>query len=131
MSQENLETLRRTLQRMGDEPEAFWAILDPAVEWDQTQQPPDAEVVRGIDAVQRSTRRWFGTFEDCTRDLEELIDAGDEVIAVVRVRGKGRGSGARIEGRVAQVWTFRNGKVVRYRDFRDKAEALKAAGLKE
>jgi uncharacterized protein len=114
---------------MAAEPEAFWAIFDPAVEWDQTQQLPDAEVVRGVDAVKRSTRRWLGTFDDYSRALEELIDAGDEVIAVLRLRGTGRGSGAPIEGRVAQVWTFRNGKVVRYRDFPNKAAALMAAGL--
>jgi ketosteroid isomerase-like protein len=73
--------------------------------------------------------RWLGIFSDYSREVEALIDAGDEVIAVIRLRGKGRGSGAPIEGRVAQIWTFRNGKVVRYRDFPNKANALSAAGL--
>jgi ketosteroid isomerase-like protein len=129
MSSKNVEILRRTLERMGSEPEAFWAILDPEVEWDQTQQLPDAEVVRGYDAVRDATHRWLGTFDDYSRDLEELIDAGDDVITVLRLRGKGKGGGAPIEGRVAQVWTFRDGKVVRYRDFPKREDALKAAGL--
>jgi ketosteroid isomerase-like protein len=87
--------------------------------------------VHGIEEVQRSTRRWLGTFDDYSRNLEEVIDAGDQVVSVMRVRGKGRGSGAPVESRVAQVWTFRDGKVVRYRDFPNKADALKAAGLEE
>jgi len=32
---------------------------------------------------------------------------------------------------VAYVWTFRDGKVIHFRSFRNPEEALKAAGLEE
>jgi ketosteroid isomerase-like protein len=129
VSRENVEIVRRTFERMAVGWEALVAILDPAVEWDSTQRLPDGKVVRGIEAATRSARSWLGAFEDYSREVEELIDAGDNVVSVVRVWGKGKGSGAPVEGRIAQVWTFRDGKVVRYREFPDRAQALKAAGL--
>jgi hypothetical protein len=44
--------------------------------------------------------------------------------------GIGRGSGAAADMRVFNVWTLSGGKVVRLEGgYRDRAEALKAAGL--
>ena len=39
---------------------------------------------------------WFaGAFEDLHVDVEELIDAGDRVVAVLRMHGRVRGSSPR------------------------------------
>jgi ketosteroid isomerase-like protein len=62
--------------------------------------------------------------------LEELIDAGDKVVARVTMRGRGKESGAEVEMRVFSIWTLRNGKVVRVvGGYRDRSEVLAAAGL--
>ena len=61
---------------------------------------------------------------------EELIDAGD--IAFIRTSARGKASGAEVEARVANVWTFRDGKPVELKYFgEDRAAALEAAGLGE
>jgi ketosteroid isomerase-like protein len=60
-----------------------------------------------------------------------VIDAGEEVFVLMHQYGTGKGSGAEVEQRFAQLWTFREGKVVRYRGFRNRADALKAAELSE
>jgi ketosteroid isomerase-like protein len=57
----------------------------------------------------------------------ELIDAGEQVIAVLSVRGRGRVSGIELEYRPAGVWTLRQGKVVRVVWFPTRDEALEAA----
>jgi ketosteroid isomerase-like protein len=62
---------------------------------------------------------------------EEIIDAGDHLIHAILFRGRGRGSGVEVEGRFFQVYTFRDGKTVRWEEFSDRAEALEAAGLSE
>ncbi len=61
----------------------------------------------------------------------EFIDAGDHVVALVRLSGKGEGSGVNVELATYHVLTFRDGKVARRRLYTDRAEALEAAGLSE
>jgi ketosteroid isomerase-like protein len=43
----------------------------------------------------------------------------------------GREARATVSGRIFIVMSFRNGKVLRYREFYDEAAALEAAGLSE
>jgi ketosteroid isomerase-like protein len=61
----------------------------------------------------------------------ELIDAGDKVVAVAQMVGAGPASGIAIEDRFAFVFTFKQGRAVREQAFRNKEEALEAAGVPE
>ena len=65
-------------------------------------------------------------------DVEELvdrIDAGDRVVALVKVFAVGRGSGVTVERNDGMVWTVRDGRAVRLEYYGSGAAALKAAGL--
>ncbi len=56
----------------------------------------------------------------------------DLVLALVRMTGRGRGSGAAVESGVdGHVWTVRDGKVVAVRMWQGVREALEAVGLSE
>ena len=68
-------------------------------------------------------------FETIDLRAEELIDAGDKVFAWIRFSGRGTTSGAPVEMEQAQIWTFREGRVVRVEEYFDRTEALEAAGL--
>jgi ketosteroid isomerase-like protein len=127
MSQGDVEILRKALEQASQDPEAFYAVIDPAVEWDTTRQVPDGDVSRGVAGVHRFFRRWEGPLARYEYVLEEVVDMGDQVFTVLCERASGRGSGAPVERRIAQIWTFRGGRVVRYRGFQDKTEALRAA----
>jgi ketosteroid isomerase-like protein len=70
-------------------------------------------------------------FEDARLDVNDVIDAGDRVLASLTLRGRGRQSGAATSWDVWQVWTIRDGRIVRGQAFTDKTEALEAAGLRE
>ena len=62
----------------------------------------------------------------------ELIDAGDKVVAVVQAVGAGAASQIAVdEDRFAFVFTFKGERVVREQAFRNREEALEAAGLSE
>jgi ketosteroid isomerase-like protein len=53
---------------------------------------------------------------------------------VVAVIGDQRMRGSEIgisSGRYAQLWTFKDGQVIRWKVYRDHEEALEAAGLSE
>jgi ketosteroid isomerase-like protein len=129
MSRENVELVRRGIQSV----ETFWALLDEHVVWDLRDYPVlDLDgVYVGRDAVIEASRHYWGTWDDYRLDAEELMDAGSSVIAVVRERGRGKGSGAPFEQRFAQVWTFGRGRIIRWELFPDKPAALEAAGLRE
>jgi len=64
-------------------------------------------------------------------EVDEWIDAGDDVIAVLRSLGRGKRSGVPVEQRQSHVWTLRDGKLRRLRIYPSKTEALKVVGLEE
>jgi ketosteroid isomerase-like protein len=60
-----------------------------------------------------------------------LVDAGERVLASVTFRGRGKQSGAEAAWSVWQLWTTRDGKVVRGQGFTNREETLEAAGMGE
>jgi ketosteroid isomerase-like protein len=74
-------------------------------------------------------RRWAGAFSDWSYELDDLVEGDDKIVAFVTERGHGRGSGVEVTMQRANVWTFRDGMVVRFQSFGDRDAALAAAGL--
>ena len=79
----------------------------------------------------RFLEQFWEQFDEPQAQPQELIEAGDSVLAVVNFRGSGRQSGVAVNMEVFQLWTFRDGKVIRGHGFFDREEALEAAGLSE
>ncbi len=91
-------------------------------------------VVRGRDQVRAFAegdgQMWEGGH--LAYQPKELIDAGDKVLALVRVSGRGQASGVEVEAYTWIVWTFRDGKPVEWTYFGDdRASALEAVGLSD
>ena len=129
MSSENVELARWAFT---SDPARFYSLLDDDVELDSRalgEIPGAAPVVRGRATVERWCREFWGTWSDYAADPRDFIEAGDEVVVEVHERGKGRGSGVPFESTHTQVWTFRDGRVTRWRLFADKADAIEAVGL--
>ena len=129
MSEENVDLARRGMRSA----EKFVELLDEYVVRDNRAYPlidvPDVEM--GREPLVAFMRHYWGTFEDYSLEALELIDAGDSVIVVLREQARGRGSGVGLERDWAQVWTFRNGQIIRMEAFRTREEALAAVGLSE
>jgi ketosteroid isomerase-like protein len=133
MSQENLDLTRRAfeyLERTGEVlPEAF----HPNIVLSLTKFPgailPGNFV--GVEEVNEWLAEWLGAFEDWSFDIEEAFDVGDQVVTIVRQRGKAKHGGPEVEMRFAQVGTFRDGLIARIEMYADRNEALKDAGLRE
>ena len=134
LSQEHVEKLRAVLSvwdleawRRG---EFDASVLDPEVAYEDTTLPDHiGETYTGYDGVARATRRWSEVYETLSVDLERIVGSGDRLVSIHHVRAKARQSGIEDEGHVAYLWTFRDGKVVHFRSYRDPDEALEAAGL--
>ena len=75
---------------------------------------------------------WFDTFDDFRAEPVKLFDAGeDRVVAVLRIPRRPRLSGVETDLTYAGLYTLRDGKIIRGREYWTRDEALKAAGLSE
>jgi ketosteroid isomerase-like protein len=137
MSRENVEVVRRIYDAGARrEGAAVLSLYDADVEWDSSGTPAghlgDATVYRGHEGIREAFRLWYEVWDNVEHDVEELIDAGETVIAVGTLRGRGRASGVEVEWKhYASTWTLRAGKVVRVAWFSSREEALKAVELAE
>jgi ketosteroid isomerase-like protein len=130
MSQETLATLARAqaAYNRGDWDSAL-ATMDPSVVFDLTRVAPDGEIYHGHEGVKTFWRMLRDVFGDFRTDPEEVIDGGDKLFALMHLRGSGKTSGAGADDFLYQVVTLRQGRAVRVDFFRDRAEALRYAGL--
>jgi ketosteroid isomerase-like protein len=137
VSQENVEVVRRVYEAAANRDSAsVLSLYDPDVEIDvsRTHGAVMEDLYAGAEheGLRKWSREWHDVWEQIDYEVDELIDAGDDVIGVVTVRGRGRGSGAEVEFKLhAGLWTVRNGKIVRVVWFKTRGEALEAAGLRE
>jgi ketosteroid isomerase-like protein len=131
MSRENVNLVRASLDAFADRGLAamadFWAA---DIDWRAIEgAPDDVGVMHGQEAVRRYFQEWVDMFEGITNVAEELIDAGgDRVVTVQRAAGRAKASGVDTEIRYAVVYTVRDGKIVRGREYIDRAAALDAVG---
>lgn len=106
--------------------EALVAMAHPEIEWEVAPEHPAATTHRGTEAVREYHEDWRNTVHDLTIDLRSVAEAGDLVMTVCRLRGKGAESGADVEVDLALLTTFRDGKAIRVEEFLNPDEALRA-----
>jgi ketosteroid isomerase-like protein len=136
MSQENVELVSRLYADFGLSPRLVEAaaqagLIAPDAEFDYSALLPDGPVVRGVKAwgEHADSSPWGGSLKLVS---ERIFDVDDErVLVLVHSRAEGEGSGAAVEGRTATEFTIRDGAIVRIKLYKDRTEALKAAGLSE
>jgi ketosteroid isomerase-like protein len=128
MSRENVEAVRGSIEayRRGDYAAAS-AYLAPDVVWEVGQEGP----ARGPAAVQEAWKRWDSEWQELEMVAEELIAVGDNVVVAMRYRGRGRASGAEVVDQLFEVHRFRRRQCVHKTDYRQRSDALEAAGLTE
>jgi ketosteroid isomerase-like protein len=137
MSRENVEIVRRVHDALARrDAGTILALYDPEIEMDFSHSPFADFMQQGRvhrhEGVRSAFRDWYDAWEDVETDVDELIDAGQQVISVFTYRGRGRVSRVDVEWkRMAGVWTIREGKIVRVVWLRTRDEALEAAGLGE
>jgi ketosteroid isomerase-like protein len=90
---------------------------------------PEGAVRHGADSVIEFFREWAEPWDDLELDWQIHEAGADRALAIIDMRGRGRASGVPAEMRVGQLWTSRDGRVVRMEMYTDVDEALRAAGL--
>lgn len=113
-----------------DAPSAF-AVYAEDIVWEVSARRAIVmdRAYHGHEGVRRFWRDALLAFGEVDLLVEELIDAGDRVIALIQEREIGRSSGVPVEASHAAIWTLADGKVVRMQVFDDRDQAFKAVGL--
>ncbi len=126
MSQENVEIFKRGVEAWnGDDYDAWIDQYDPEVEWFALM-----EVYRGHAGARQAWDSFKGDMQVTVR-FDDIRDLGESVLALGEMKTTGQTTRLNFTGELAQLVTYRGGKVVSVRDSRSHAEALEAAGLSE
>ena len=102
----------------GDIP-AIINLVDDAVEWTSPRTLPQGGTFSGKAGVGDFFQAVGGGWSDLAVKLESLAEAGaDDVVTVVTAHGTLRSGGASGYG-ATHVFTMRDGKIVRFREYTD------------
>ena len=131
MSQENVEVVRAVTDALnrGDW-EAALKHADPDFEFDFSRAVGPLRGVFKLDQMPAFLKEFFGLWEAVRFEVDECMDAGEEVATLNTNYHRGR-DGIEITVRPSGVWTIREGHIVRFCMYQEWQEALEAVGLSE
>ena len=133
MAQATVELARQVMDTLsrGDYSRLI-EMTDPEVEWRSFfAQLGEGGVYRGHDGMRRYVSDLSDAWEIVRADVEDVLGVGDVAVLIGRIHFRGRGSGVETEDPAGWMLKFRDGKVVRFRAFRDPERAVEALGLVE
>jgi len=111
---ENVEIIRQWYENPSPE------FLDPHTEWFIAEGFPAGGRYVGSDAVfGEFFPRLMSQFSEWKVNPEELLDAGEFVVALGRYQGTVKETGVKVVAPVAHVWKLKNGKIVQARQYVD------------
>jgi ketosteroid isomerase-like protein len=113
----NVERVEEAFARFNKAGEFDFPWTDPEIELHDRPDIPDSTVWHGIDGVRGFFAKTAESFDPIRWELEELMPAGRHVVVRTRIVATGRTSGTPIEVDEGQLWTFRDGTLVRLQGF--------------
>jgi ketosteroid isomerase-like protein len=85
----------------------------------------------GLHGLRAFMLDWMAPWVTYRIEIEEAIDLGERVLLLNHDRGRREGSTQEVRGRLAAVFTIRDGKIARLDTYMTRADALRAVGLSE
>jgi ketosteroid isomerase-like protein len=132
MSQENVNVVRGLYQAFatGDIP-VIIAALDPQIEWWEAENfiYADKNPYVGPEAVLGGVfMRIANDWDSFAVSPEEVLDAGEVAIGHGYYSGTHKQTGERVRAQFAHFFSFRDGKIVKFQQYTDTAQFMKAVG---
>jgi ketosteroid isomerase-like protein len=91
--------------------------------------PSESRVYAGPEGLRKNWLDWLEPWATYRTTIDELIEVGDRVVGLLRNYGRRQDMEREVELLAAAIFTFRWGKLARWEDYTDRAQALEAAGL--
>jgi ketosteroid isomerase-like protein len=105
--------------------DAWW---HPDLTYVEDPSWPGADSYRGRETVKVAWNAYLEVFGSAKMELERIVEAGGEVVALVRVTGSSKGADVPFDHLWGYVCRVRDGKLSYLRAYWDPEEALAAAG---
>jgi ketosteroid isomerase-like protein len=109
--------------------DAFAALTSPDFEWIPSMSPIEGETFHGRAGIDRYFELLAAAWEHFSVDPEDFRLGAGIVLALGRLEGRGRGSGATVDASLGMAFWLGDGSITRIRGFLDHGEALRALGL--
>ena len=103
--------------------------FDPEIVRVEPEGFPTAGTYRGIREVQEHVKKGRGTWAEGTCEPEKYLVNGDKVVVYLHARVRLKNSTEWVVGRFADGFLFRDGKIIEYLSFGERAQALKWADI--
>ena len=133
MSEENVELFRRgtdALERGGFDDALIEEIIHPDVIFEPLRAPVSG-TYRGHEGIRRFITDTAESFDVFRFDRADIRDLGDRVLAIGTLHIRARQGRVETDVPTAGIATYRDGRLIHWKDFGDKGKALEAAGLSE
>jgi ketosteroid isomerase-like protein len=133
MSRQNVEVVHQIAAALGRRDiDRFLDLTDPEVEWHSSISViAEGGAYHGHEGVRQYMRDVGETFQSLSATVDQVLDVGDLVLAVGRLRYRGKASGVELEAPFGWLYRFREGKLVYLRAFSQPEQALAGVGLRE
>ena len=105
--------------------------FDPQIVRIEPEGFATAGTYSGIAEVQEHLTKGRGTWAEGTCEPEKFLANGDKVVVYLHVWVRLKGSLDWLDGRFADGFVFRDGKITQYLSFGERLDALKWAGIEE
>jgi len=126
----DIALLRQVLRQweQGD----FWDAAPYADDVVFVRAGPDPGEYHGLDGLATAWRDFLGAWEDFRIAPERIVPAdGGTYVLLIRLQGRGKGSGMEIDAEVANLVRMRDGRIAHLEMHWDREAALTAAGASE
>lgn len=108
---------------------AVLSRMSPDIVWNEAENFPyaDGNPYVGPDAVVKGVFARLGSeWNGFTVAVEDILDAGDTIVATGRYTGSHKGTGKPIRAQFAHVWSLADGKAVRFQQYVDTLQVTRA-----
>ncbi len=129
MASGNADRLDLILEQLFDGRPLGADLLADDAEWVNPHDAVEPGTRSGAAGFNNAIRSVFATWDDVHFDIERTIENGDAVIALGALCGEMHAAGMEVASPHGEIWTFRDGLVVRMQWFNSHAETLDAAGV--
>ena len=103
----------------GDIP-GLLGTFDENIEWTEAEGFPYGGTYKGANAILENVfMKLGGEWEGFSAAPDEILDAGDNIVALGHYSGKFNATGKSMKVPFAHVWTLRDGKIVKFVQYTD------------
>jgi ketosteroid isomerase-like protein len=111
--------------------QAMTKDCDPEIVRVEPEGFPTAGIYRGIAEVQEHIAKGRGTWAEGACKPEKFLVNGDKVVVFLHARVRLKNSTDWVDGRFADGFVFRDGKITEHVSFGERVDALKWAAIED